>query len=156
MTRGPNPHAVLGASGSDTARAKLRTWDAAVRAEASNARNLFAPEAEGPVYVETALRVILGFRLARPSGHWGKNGLNATGRRTPYPIVKPDIDKLTRATLDSMIGTIYDDDSRICEKIVTKTYADPGDEGATITVEPVDYKPPPATESGPVLPGLVE
>lgn len=153
MTRGPNPRAFVVNSGSKQNEAKLRSWDQAVRLAAAEAARLYGVDPAAPAYVETAIRVIINFRLARPGSHWGKKGLRPSA--PPYPIVKPDIDKLTRATLDSMKGALYDDDARICEKIVTKTYAAPGEEGANIIVEPVDYQPPPV-DSGPVLPGVEE
>lgn len=131
MTRGPNPRAVVATGGSKVNQQKLRSWDQSVRlaaAEVTSGRT-------SPVFVEVPLEVFILFRLARPSGHWGKKGLKP-GAPT-FPIVKPDADKLTRATLDSLKGTIYDDDARVVKKIVEKVYAEPGREGATIQVSQV-------------------
>lgn len=88
---------------------------------------------DAPMFVDVPLTVGIVFRLARPSGHWGKSGLKP--RAAPMPHRKPDIDKLARATLDPLIGSVIDDDSRIVELNVRKTYAAPGQEGARIVVE---------------------
>ena len=117
-------------SGSNVNRDQLRSWDANVRAAAQSALGWGV---ESPPFVETPLSVHIVFRLARPASHWGKNGLKPKAPK--YPITKPDKDKLTRATCDSLKGIIYDDDSRICRSLVEKTYATPGTEGATITIE---------------------
>lgn len=129
MTRGPNPRAVLAPSGSKQNREALRSWDQSVRMAAAEA----VGHRSSPVFVETPLIVKIVFRLARPSGHWGKRGLKPSA--PGLPITKPDSDKLTRATLDSMKGTVYDDDARVVLKLVGKVYAEPGNEGASIRIE---------------------
>lgn len=131
MTRGANPRAVIATGGSKVNQQKLRSWDQSVRLAAAEVTQGRA----APVFVEVPINVQILFRLARPAGHWGTRGLKP-GAPT-YPIVKPDGDKLTRATLDSMKGTIYDDDARVVRKVVEKIYADPGCEGATIEVSQV-------------------
>jgi Holliday junction resolvase RusA-like endonuclease len=62
-----------------------------------------------------------------------KRGLKPSAPLTP--ATKPDIDKLTRSTLDSLIGAVFDDDSRIVRLVVDKQYAVPGAEGARIRVQ---------------------
>jgi len=127
INRGGFP--VLVASGSDVNRANLRSWDQAVK--------LAAKEAVGPVdappFVETAIRLTIVYRVRRPSTHWGKKGLKPSA--PAFPIVKPDMDKYTRATCDSLKGIVYDDDARIVERRELKMYAAPGREGATIIIE---------------------
>jgi Holliday junction resolvase RusA-like endonuclease len=122
--------------GSPVTAAKLDTWDGAVRASAANAIGAV----EAPPFVELPLTVTIVFRLARPGGHWGK-GKNA-GRliaaAPTHPRGKPDIDKLARSTLDSLTGIVFDDDSRIVTLTLSKTYAAPGNEGATITIAAVE------------------
>lgn len=107
---------------------KTKTWERAVRDAAIEA--IGAPET--PPYVDVPLRVTVTFRLARPGGHWGKSGLKPSA--PPYPSKKPDVDKLLRATLDPLIGTVMDDDSRIVYVVANKVYASPGNEGASITI----------------------
>lgn len=120
------------AGGSKIAEAKLQSWDSAVR---SAALEIVGSRA-APPFVDTAMAVEITFRLARPGGHWGK-GKNA-GKLSPsapaFPRGKPDIDKLARSTLDSLTGTIFDDDSRVISLVLRKIYAAPGHEGASITV----------------------
>jgi crossover junction endodeoxyribonuclease RusA len=111
---------------------KLDTWDAAVRTSAINSIG----QVGSPPFVETPLLVKIVFRLTRPAGHWGK-GKHAgklSTKAPKYPRGKPDIDKLARSTLDSLTGIIFDDDSRIVELTLSKTYALPGEEGATVSV----------------------
>jgi Holliday junction resolvase RusA-like endonuclease len=122
--------AVLVPSGSDLNKSRRQTWDANVRAAAAIA----VGEREAPPFVQTAIGVWITFRLARPAGHWGKNGLKPSAPR--WPIPKPDLDKLARSTLDALIGVVFDDDSRIVHQTIYKVYAEPGQEGATITISP--------------------
>lgn len=123
--------AVLAPSGSPQNKAALRSWDQAVRLAAKEA----VRGASSPPFVDVPIRIAIDFRLARPAGHWGKNGLRSSA--PAWPRTKPDFDKLTRATCDSLKGTIYDDDSRIVQAHITKSYADPGNEGASILIEPM-------------------
>ncbi len=120
--------AVVAPSGSPQNKAALRSWDQAVRLAANEAVRALA----APPFVDVPLKVEIVFRMARPAGHWGKTGLR--GSAPAFPTTKPDLDKLTRATADSLKGTVYDDDSRIVVLAVSKVYAQPGNEGATIVV----------------------
>lgn len=115
--------------GSKANQHRLKGWDACVRADALEA---LGPCLE-PKFIGRPLRVELHFRMARPSGHWGKRGLKPSAPIAP--ATKPDADKLARATLDSLTGLAFDDDSRIVELLVSKSYAAPGQEGARIVVQ---------------------
>lgn len=125
--------AFVAPGGAKSTEAKLRSWDVNVREAAA----ALVGECTVPPLVDTALIVEIVFRMARPQNHWGK-GKNA-GRLSPsapaVPRGKPDIDKLARSTLDSLTGIVFDDDSRIARLVLTKVYAAPGREGATISVE---------------------
>lgn len=44
--------------------------------------------------------------------------------RAGLPIVKPDLDKLTRAIADALTGTFYEDDAQIVDLVVHKRYAE--------------------------------
>lgn len=118
-------------SGSGANQKALRSWDAAVREAAAAA----VAGALAPPFVGVPLAVQIVFRLGRPAGHWGKQGLKPSA--PAYPITKPDADKLARSTLDALTGILFDDDSRIVRQVVEKAYAAVGDEGATIIVEGV-------------------
>lgn len=137
-------HALNVPSGSDVNRRKLKTWDANVR-ECATAANGYAV---APAFVQQPLWVHIRFFLRRPAGHFGKKGLRESAPL--WPTSKPDVDKLARATLDSMKGTIYDDDSRIASLTVEKHYAGERPEGASIAVmslQPATYRP--STEDRP-------
>lgn len=124
--------AMLTPSSGATGQRKLKSWDANVR----DAARAVVGETETPPFVDTALCVTIEFRMTRPSGHWG-TGRHAGTLKPSAPSVprgKPDIDKLARATLDALTGTVIDDDSRIATLTLRKVYARPGHEGATISI----------------------
>ncbi len=45
-------------------------------------------------------------------------------RRRTHAVVKPDVDKLLRATLDSLTGIIYHDDAQVVGVVTRKVYAE--------------------------------
>lgn len=110
-----------------------RSWDALVR-EVASAK---VGDTPFPPFVDKALKVTLIFHLRRPSGHYGTGKKAGTLKPSAprFPRVKPDVDKLARATLDSLTGIVFDDDARIADLVVRKVWAAPGAEGATIIVE---------------------
>jgi Holliday junction resolvase RusA-like endonuclease len=78
-----------------------------------------------PWFRMRALRVSIVFRLPRPP----------TEPERPWPHVKPDLDKLVRATMDPLERIVFDSDSRIVEFAVRKEYARPHHSpGATIEI----------------------
>jgi len=86
--------------------AKLSAWRKAISAEAKQAmagRLLF----DGPIAVH------LVFHLPRPK----------TVKRE-WPDRRLDIDKMTRACLDSLTGVVFSDDSRVCQLEAQKRYAE--------------------------------
>jgi Holliday junction resolvase RusA-like endonuclease len=93
----------------------MKSWAAAVREAALDA---CTTTLEGK-----PVEVTIFFWLPRPK----------SVKRT-QPMVKPDIDKLARCTLDALIGVAFDDDSRICDLRLSKYYAIAGGEGARIEV----------------------
>lgn len=127
--------AQIAPSGSPQNQANLKGWDGAVR---DAAIAVFGAELTAPKFVDVALDVRISFYLARPGGHWGKgkNVGKLLASAPPFPRVKPDVDKLARATLDSLTGIAFDDDSRIAVLRVAKLWARPGHEGATIEIGP--------------------
>lgn len=125
-------------SGSNANRDALRAWDKAIKL-AINALDKFE------AIVDKPLAVTIAFRFARPDGHFGtgKNADKLKPSAPARPTVKPDVDKLARATLDSLTGLVFDDDSRIVQLTVSKSYAETvegygtmtGWSGAHITVD---------------------
>jgi Holliday junction resolvase RusA-like endonuclease len=113
--------------------AKSKAWERLVRERALEA----VGTREGPTFVDVALDVAITFELARPAGHWAKRGGLKSGA-PPWPSRRLDLlDKLCRSTLDALIGSVFDDDSRVVRLLATKIYAAPGHEGARITVQEI-------------------
>lgn len=123
--------AILAPGGSRVNQDKIKGWASAVREAAAEAIG----EVVDPVFVDRCLIVVLEFKLARPMGHWHKTKGGLVNNAPVAPRTKPDIDKLARTTLDALTGVAFDDDSRIVELVTRKRYAEPGKEGARITVE---------------------
>lgn len=104
---GGKPRAVV----TDTNR-QGKTWRSDVQAAA-----IAAKLAAGSVgLLEDALRVTLIFVLPRPA--------SISVRRRPYPTVKPDVDKLSRAMLDALTQVVWKDDAQVVRKTVAKLYQD--------------------------------
>lgn len=77
---------------------------------------------DGPVAVTAT------FWLARPA--------SVSAKRRPFPVVKPDLDKLARALLDAITGVLIRDDAQVCELTALKLYASPGGSpGVAVTVK---------------------
>ena len=115
---------------------KTETWHKCVACEALAVLG----DRQLPIFCDQALRVRLEFRLRRPVGHFGKRGLRPSAR--PHPSVKPDLDKLVRATLDPLEGVVFDGDSRIVAIDATKRYLETGEaEGARIEISLMESTP---------------
>jgi Holliday junction resolvase RusA-like endonuclease len=83
---------------------------------------------EEPTKFETAVSVALTFWLTRPASV-----------KRPYATRTYDIDKLTRACLDSATTAgIWRDDSDVVDLTVRKTYADNHEPGVLISITPYD------------------
>jgi Holliday junction resolvase RusA-like endonuclease len=46
-------------------------------------------------------------------------------KRRIFPVVKPDVDKLVRATFDALTGALYEDDAQVVELTTSKNYGTP-------------------------------
>lgn len=78
------------------------------------------PPLQGPLTVQAAI-----YR-PRPKGHYTPSGsLSSAGRRTPYPVTRPDTTKLWRGTEDALTGLVWVDDSQIVDQRVMKLYGVP-------------------------------
>lgn len=101
-------------------RQKLTAWRAAIVAAAEE---LAHPTLEGPV------RVRIVFYVERPKSYPKWRWL---------PWVKPDLDKLCRATLDGLTSAkLYGDDAQVVELAARKVYALGRPTGALIRLEPL-------------------
>lgn len=128
MVRGGR--AVFVPGGSKVNQVALKGWDVAVR---EGALEQLGP-CLSPKFVACPLAVTITFRISRPGGHWNPKTGQLKASAPQFPAKKPDVDKLARATLDSLNGLVFDDDARIVELVVRKRFAEPGREGAEIRV----------------------
>jgi Holliday junction resolvase RusA-like endonuclease len=107
-----------------SANPKLKGWEEDIR------NTLFAHRCEyipGPVTVE------LGFAMPRPAIHQPRPNSRDPLKRHPVPSVKPDLDKLTRAILDSLTKVVISDDAVVLGINAYKFYSE--DPGVRIKVE---------------------
>lgn len=74
-------------------------------------------ECRGVQFVKhTPVDVMLSFFLKRPE---------SVPKKRVLPCVKPDIDKLIRATLDAMTGIVFLDDGQVVRVSAAKQYGSP-------------------------------
>jgi Holliday junction resolvase RusA-like endonuclease len=85
-----------------------------------------APMAEKHVPVS----VVLDFYLERPA---------SIPKKRTFIVVKPDLDKLVRSTLDALTGTVFLDDAQVVELNVRKHYGVP--ERAEVLATILDPEP---------------
>lgn len=96
---------------------KTETWHRLVGWAAKVTMGSAAP------FTDLPLAVTVAFYLPRPK------------RAGARPSVKPDLDKLLRATLDPLEGIVIDQDSRVVEVSASKHYANAAEPiGAHITI----------------------
>lgn len=128
-------HAVNVPSGSDANKAKLASWDVAVREAALKVVGVRA----APVF-DCPIGVAIVFRFPRLAGHFYKTKKRKGELRDDAPVfqsTKPDGDKLERSTWDSLTAVIKND-SHVALFLGEKVYTRAGREGAWIFVMPID------------------
>ena len=112
---------------------KVKPWREAVRWSAVDAIGTQPP-------YPGAVEVLITFSVPRPKAHY-RTGRHAGELRPDAPAYcdrRPDLDKLTRSTLDALTAAgVYEDDARVAHLDVWDMYADPQPVGATITVRPL-------------------
>ena len=85
----------------------LKGWEALIRQAALDLR---VEVDEGPISVG------IHFYLPRPK--------YLAKRATPPHIIRPDCDKLVRASLDPLTGVLFKDDSQVVTLVASKHYAE--------------------------------
>lgn len=86
--------------------------------------------------------VSITFRFLRPKSHYNKSGLSPKAPALLTSKKKGDIDKLSRAVLDALTGTLLHDDSQVVQLAAHKRYTTPGEyPGALITIIPLATYP---------------
>lgn len=110
----------------------LKRWEQLVRFEAQTA--LRSAKLLACPFFDGAVRVDVAFGLHRPP--------SVSAKKRPLPIVKPDVDKLLRASIDPLIGVLFKDDAQVVATSARKFYVDAGPAFARITV--TDYSTTPS------------
>lgn len=109
---------------------RLRPWRSLI---ADAALSTAAPLTQSPVSVS------ITFRFLRPRSHFTRSG---TLTKSAPPLLtskqRGDIDKLSRAVLDALTGTLLHDDAQVVQLSAHKRYTTLGEHpGALITVIPL-------------------
>jgi crossover junction endodeoxyribonuclease RusA len=102
------------------ARERFTSWRDAVAWEA----RAWQTEHNAALLDEPCM-VTITFRMPRPK----------SAPKRMWPGTRPDVDKLTRAVLDALTGTIIANDSRVCELHVYKRFAVDTAPGCSIKIE---------------------
>lgn len=102
---------------------RVKSWRQAVVDEARNWQASVLddlPPLDGP------LEAVMTFVLPRPRSHYG-TGRNAAVLKPSaplYPVGKPDVGKLARATEDALTGIVWLDDAQVVVSHLAKVYTD--------------------------------
>lgn len=85
---------------------------------------------KSPPVEDTALEVECTFFVSRPDGHYGtgRNLRMVRDSAPARPMVRPDVDKLARGTLDALTGVLWKDDGQIVRLALDERYAIPRSE----------------------------
>lgn len=82
--------------------------------------------------------ISITFRFLRPKGHYNKTGLSPKAPAHLTSKQKGDIDKLSRAVLDALTGSLLLDDSQVVQLAAHKRYCTQHEKpGALITIIPL-------------------
>jgi crossover junction endodeoxyribonuclease RusA len=96
-----------------------------------------ALETDHPL-ISVPVSVSIIFRFLRPKSHYSKSGLAPHASLHLTSKQKGDIDKLSRAVLDALTGTLLHDDSQVVQLSAHKRWATSGERpGALITIIPL-------------------
>lgn len=78
-------------------------------------------------YSDRPFKVDITFRLDRPKTHYRSGRFSDTLKDSApeYPVVRPDLDKLTRAVNDALTKIVFKDDSQVVDMHVRKIYGFP-------------------------------
>lgn len=112
---------IVGVTVTDQGGKELEAWQELVFVRALSARNAASAR---PVARPGACEVSMVFVMPRPAGHWTDAGaLTKEGLAKPLPSVKPDVDKMARATFDGISRALVEDDAQICVAPLAEVYA---------------------------------
>lgn len=102
-------------------KARMHT-PAATKAAEARVREVWAT-AGRPYLGDGPLQASIVLYEQRPKGHWtSKGSLSATGRRSVFPVRKPDLDNAAKLVLDSLNGCLYRDDAQIARLSIMRMW----------------------------------
>lgn len=117
-----NNRAVLLDGRRGPAREASKSWREAVEQSARD----WQRDHGGVPLLDVPVQLDLTFWLPKPK---------SAPKSRVWPDRKPDVDKLCRHAIDSLVGTILTDDARVCELTARKRYATDCAPGAKIVIE---------------------
>jgi Holliday junction resolvase RusA-like endonuclease len=90
-------------------------------------------EAGRPTLGEVPLSVEVEVVLARPRGHFIKDGsLGAAGQRSPHPSGRPDLDNVVKLVADGLNTLAFRDDAQVVLIVAQKRWAEADEEEQTV------------------------
>jgi len=109
----------------------LGPWRAMIKQEAGRRMHEWKLET-----TRAPVQVSLYFYFQRPQSHYGtgRNAHQLLPSAPSQPAVQPDIDKIARAVLDALTGTVFADDKQVVSLVCRKHYADAHMPGVTVEV----------------------
>lgn len=109
----------------------VRSWQDALR------RSMAEDAPEAPWTEAVLLSILVGVR--RPRGHFKRDGsLSKQGRETPFPLRKPDLDKVGRVVADCGTGIWYVDDALVTDWKISRRWT-LGSEGTHVAACPLGW-----------------
>lgn len=78
----------------------------------------------GPEWPTSApMEVLLDFHVARPMSHYGRGGVILSTKAGAWPTMRPDLDRLARATIDGLVeAKLMEDDAQVVVLHLSKRY----------------------------------
>jgi Holliday junction resolvase RusA-like endonuclease len=109
-------------------KVKLKHWQTQIANEAQSIRATSIRSGTPVPAFDGPMNVTVEFFFNRPK---------SISRQTrPFPVVKPDLDKLIRAVLDGLTSVVWRDDAQVISLEAKKFYLnEPGSEYAQITID---------------------
>lgn len=133
------PHSKIGAGGARYYTGKVSMIESSKKVKPWRAAVVEAASAAISEPLPGGVNVSITFYLPRPRAHYGtgRNSMVLKPSAPLYPTVKPDVDKLVRATLDALTTAgAYGDDARVVDLHTAKRYADHREPGAYVQLMP--------------------
>lgn len=123
---------IPGVAVTDQGDRALKAWQTLVHYEAISARNAAG---QRMLKAPGALAITLVFVMPRPAEHWNGHELSKKGLAREFPVVTPDLDKLTRSILDGLTSALIEDDKMVVLARIAEVYHDSprGWTGVTVT-----------------------